>query len=166
MVSLVAEVASRLLDTPLQVVDLLTLVLGRVAVAATVSVPSQREPGIQQQAAKRERTLTVRTQRKPRPLLMQIRMSSCVCACQPDPVGRPSKFATSMSDVYEAHRRRAAEAGLTVPEPLRREATRLAARPTVEEWLARTRRRPSAIEREDVLAALDEIRGEWPRAGR
>ena len=69
-------------------------------------------------------------------------------------------------DVYEALRRRAAEAGLTVPELLRREATRLAARPTVEEWLARTRRRPSSIERDDVLAALDEMRGEWPRAGR
>jgi antitoxin FitA len=69
-------------------------------------------------------------------------------------------------DVYEALRRRAAEAGLTVPELLRREATRLAARPTVEEWLARTRRRPSTIERADVLAALDETRGEWPDAGR
>lgn len=40
-------------------------------------------------------------------------------------------------DVYEALRRRASEAGLTVPELLRREATRLAGCPTVEEWLAR-----------------------------
>ena len=69
-------------------------------------------------------------------------------------------------DVYEALRRRAAEAGLTVPELLRREATRLAARPTVEEWLARTRRRPSHIKRDDVLLALDEMRGEWLRADR
>lgn len=69
-------------------------------------------------------------------------------------------------DVYEALRRRAAEARLTVPELLRREATRLAARPTVEEWLARTRRRPAAISRAEVLAALDESRGEWPDAGR
>lgn len=67
-------------------------------------------------------------------------------------------------DVYEALRRRAAEAGLTVPELLRREATRLATRPTVEEWLRRTRRRPSNIERGEVLAALDESRGEWPDA--
>ena len=65
-------------------------------------------------------------------------------------------------DVYEALRRRAAEAGLTVPDLLRREATRLAARPSVGEWLARTSRRPSHIAREDVLAALDELRGEWP----
>jgi len=69
-------------------------------------------------------------------------------------------------NVYEALRRRAAEAGLTVPELLRREATRLAARPTMEEWLSRTRRRPSGLDRADVLAALDELRGEWPDAGR
>ena len=69
-------------------------------------------------------------------------------------------------ELYEALRRRGAEAGLSVPELLRREATRLAARPTVEEWLARTSRRPSNIERADVLAALDESRGEWPRADR
>ena len=69
-------------------------------------------------------------------------------------------------DVYAALRRRASEAGLSVPELLRREATRLASRPTVEEWLARTRRRPAAIERADVLEALDELRGAWPTAGR
>jgi len=66
-------------------------------------------------------------------------------------------------DVYEALRRRAAEAGVTVPEVLRREATRLAGRPTVAEWLARTARRPSGIDRVEVLAALDESRGPWPQ---
>lgn len=69
-------------------------------------------------------------------------------------------------DVYAALTRRAAEAGLTVPDLLRREAARLAARPTVEEWLARTRRRPSGIGRAEVVAALDELRGPWPDAGR
>jgi antitoxin FitA len=69
-------------------------------------------------------------------------------------------------ELYEALRRRAVEARLSVPELLRREAIRLAARPTVEEWLARTSRRPSRIERADVLDALDESRGEWPRADR
>ena len=68
-------------------------------------------------------------------------------------------------DVYAALARRAAEAGLTVPELLRREAARLATRPTVEEWLARTRRRPSKISRADVLDALDERRGAWSDAG-
>jgi hypothetical protein len=69
-------------------------------------------------------------------------------------------------EVYAALSRRAAEAGITVPDLLRREAARLAARPTVEEWLARTRRRPSGISRADVLAAVDEVRGPWPDAGR
>lgn len=69
-------------------------------------------------------------------------------------------------DVYAALQRRAAEAGLSVPDLLRREAARLASRPTVEEWLARTRRRPSRIERSEIIAALDEQRGPWPDAGR
>jgi hypothetical protein len=69
-------------------------------------------------------------------------------------------------DVYTALARRAAEAGLSVPELLRREATRLAARPTVEEWLARTRRRPSDLTRIEVLEAFDEMRGSWPDADR
>ncbi|MFN8188478.1 MAG: hypothetical protein U0R69_15515 [Gaiellales bacterium] len=69
-------------------------------------------------------------------------------------------------DVYVALSRRAAEAGITVPDLLRREAARLAARPTVEEWLARTRRRPSGIGRAEVVEALDELRGPWPDAGR
>ena len=69
-------------------------------------------------------------------------------------------------EVYAALSRRAAEAGLTVPDLLRREAGRLASRPTVEEWLERTRRRPSTITRAEVLEALDELRGPWPDAGR
>ncbi len=68
-------------------------------------------------------------------------------------------------EVYLALAQRAAEAGLSVPELLRREATRLASRPSVEEWLERTRRRPSAVSRAEVIEALDEIRGEWPHAG-
>ena len=69
-------------------------------------------------------------------------------------------------DVYAALVRRAAEAGLTVPDLLRREAARLAARPTMAEWLARTRRRPSDIGRAEVVDALDELRGPWPDADR
>jgi hypothetical protein len=69
-------------------------------------------------------------------------------------------------DVYNALARRAAEAGLTVPDLLRREAARLASRPTVQEWLARTRRRPSQVTRAEVLEAFDEMRGPWPHAGR
>ncbi len=65
---------------------------------------------------------------------------------------------------YTALVRRAGEEGITVPELLRREATRLAARPSVAQWLARTRRRPSEISTAEVLATLDEWRGEWPDA--
>lgn len=67
-------------------------------------------------------------------------------------------------EVYAALARRAADAGLTVPELLRREVARLASRPSVDEWLERTRRRPSTISRAEVVQALEEIRGEWPDA--
>ena len=69
-------------------------------------------------------------------------------------------------DVYAALVRRAAETGITVPELLRREAARLAARPTVAEWLERTRRRSSGGSESDVVAIMDEWRGEFPDAGR
>ncbi len=69
-------------------------------------------------------------------------------------------------EVYAALVRRAAEEGITVPELLRREAARLAARPSVAEWLRRTRRRSAGVTGPEVVQALDELRGEWPRAGR
>jgi len=68
-------------------------------------------------------------------------------------------------EVYAALARRAAESGVSVPDLLRREATRLAARPTVAEWLARAARRPAAVGRAEVLDALDELRGPWSDAG-
>jgi hypothetical protein len=68
--------------------------------------------------------------------------------------------------VYAGLARRAAEVGVSVPELLRREAARIAARPSLDEWLERTRRRPSGISPEDVVAALDESRGPWPDADR
>jgi hypothetical protein len=67
-------------------------------------------------------------------------------------------------DVYAALVRRAAESGISVPELLRIEASRLASRPTVAAWLARTQRRSAPLERADILAALDEQRGPWPDA--
>jgi len=68
-------------------------------------------------------------------------------------------------DVYAGLARRAAEVGVSVPELLRIEAARLAARPSVEEWLKRTRRRSSPLGRLEVVTALDEQRGSWPNAG-
>ena len=67
-------------------------------------------------------------------------------------------------DVYAALVRRAAESGITVPDLLRREAAKLASRPSIEEWLERTRRRPSTITRTETLEMLDGARGEWPDA--
>jgi plasmid stability protein len=69
-------------------------------------------------------------------------------------------------EVYAALRRRAAEAGISVPDLLRREVGRLARRLTVEEWLERTRRRRSDIEAGAVIDALEEVRGPWPDADR
>ncbi len=69
-------------------------------------------------------------------------------------------------DVYAGLARRAAEAGVSVPELMRAEAVRLATRPSVATWLTRTRRRSSPLGRAEVLAALDELRGPWPDAGR
>ncbi|MGV0742920.1 hypothetical protein [Mycolicibacterium sp. XJ870] len=69
-------------------------------------------------------------------------------------------------DVYAGLVRRAGEEGLTVPELLRREAGRLAARPSIAEWLRRTGRRPSNVSTEEVLTTLDTWRGEWPDARR
>lgn len=68
--------------------------------------------------------------------------------------------------VYAGLVRRAGEEGITVPELLRREAARLAARPSIAEWLRRTGRRPSQISTAEVLTTLDEWRGEWPDARR
>lgn len=69
-------------------------------------------------------------------------------------------------EVYAGLVRRAAEEGITVPELLRREAARLASRPSITQWLSRLRRRPSDVSTAEVLATLDEWRGEWPNAGR
>lgn len=68
--------------------------------------------------------------------------------------------------VYAGLVKRAAQAGVSVPELLRAEATRIASQPSLDEWLERTRRRPSGITREQIIEALDESRGPWPDADR
>lgn len=68
-------------------------------------------------------------------------------------------------DVYRGLQRRAAETGITVPELLRREAARLASRPSVAEWLARTSRSSWDVSNQEVIESLDQIRGPWPDAG-
>lgn len=66
-------------------------------------------------------------------------------------------------EVYAALARRAAEEGISVPELLRSEALRLASRPSMAAWLARTERRSSAVDRPTVIETLDEHRGPWPQ---
>lgn len=61
-------------------------------------------------------------------------------------------------DVYAGLRRRAAEVGVSVPELLRAEATRLASSPTIDAWLDSTRRRSSSVGAAAVVEALDELR--------
>jgi len=69
-------------------------------------------------------------------------------------------------EVYAGLTRRAAETGVSVPELLRVEATRLASRPSVDEWLRRLPRDASSIGRAQIQTVLDEMRGPWPDAGR
>jgi hypothetical protein len=56
-------------------------------------------------------------------------------------------------DVYAALSVRAAEAGMSVPELLRRETTRLASCPSVSEWLERLGRRTSDISSAEMARA-------------
>lgn len=62
-------------------------------------------------------------------------------------------------DVYAALSRQATAAGVSVPELLRRQAAILAARPSITEWVERTRRRTSGLSSADIQAALNETRG-------
>jgi antitoxin FitA len=69
-------------------------------------------------------------------------------------------------EVYAGLQRRAAEDGLSVPELLRREAKRLAARPSMKEWLERVTSRPplTTSTSEEIIRIMDEWRGPWPDA--
>ena len=72
-------------------------------------------------------------------------------------------------EIYTGPERHAAAAGTTVPELLRREATRLAAEPTmarVEEWLEGITRHSTAGSSQDSVHSLDATRGRWPEVAR
>jgi len=68
-------------------------------------------------------------------------------------------------ETYQRLRDRAADAGMSVPEYLKRTAERIASRPTLSEWIERTRTRDDAARSSDPLALLDEVRGPWPTSG-
>ena len=64
-------------------------------------------------------------------------------------------------DVHELLRVRAARAGLSLSEYLRREVSLLARRPTVEEFLARIAARPEVpASAEDIVASIHAERGD------
>lgn len=92
-------------------------------------------------------------------------MMSCESAWYSADMPKTIQIRDVPDEDYAALVRRAAEAGITVPELLRQEVARLAARPTMKEWLDRTRRRSSDITTAEVLETLDEWRGPWPDAG-
>lgn len=69
-------------------------------------------------------------------------------------------------DQYRVLAERAARSGTSVPDLLRREIARITSRPSMEEWLERTRRRApseaSGVTTQQTLDDLDELRGPWP----
>ena len=71
-------------------------------------------------------------------------------------------------DVYAGLVARAGEENITVPELLRREAERLARTPSMSRWLDDCRRatRVSSSTSTATIEDLDDLRGEWPGAGR
>ena len=74
-------------------------------------------------------------------------------------------------DVYAALARLGAETGISVPELLRTEATRLAGtplagQPSMQAWLdSLPRSGTSPLTTDHIVATLDEWRGPWPDAG-
>lgn len=94
------------------------------------------------------------------------RISSCKLACSMASMSKTIQIRDLDDEVYAGLLRHAADAGISVPELLRTEATRLAARPSVSEWLRRTRHRSAPVGRTEILEALDEQRDPWPDADR
>jgi len=93
---------------------------------------------------------------------MRQRMSTCICACYDAGVAKTVQIREIPDETYHRLAQRAAEARVSVPDYLRRLAERDVARPSVAEWLERTRLRGGPERQSDVIQALDEMRGPWP----
>ena len=66
-------------------------------------------------------------------------------------------------DVHAVIRARAAAAGMSMSEYLRSELIDMAARPTVDEWLARIASRPPAgVATQEIVDTIREMRGPIP----
>lgn len=109
--------------------------------------------------------------RRPRRRRVAEVIESCVVACRhaqahdavySGPMGKTVQIRDIPDETYLRLVQRAAESGITVPDLLRREAERLARRPSIAEWLARAQRLGGNGRESDVMEALDEVRGAWP----
>lgn len=65
-------------------------------------------------------------------------------------------------ETYQRLVQRAAETGQSVPDLLRKEAEKLAARLSTREWLDRAERMGGPVRTSDAVELLDEVRGPWP----
>jgi plasmid stability protein len=66
-------------------------------------------------------------------------------------------------DVHAVLRVRAARAGMSMSEYLRSELISMAAKPTVDEWLARLASRPpTGVSTQDIVDVIREMRGPIP----
>lgn len=64
-------------------------------------------------------------------------------------------------ETYRKLTQRAAEARVSVPDYLRCLAERGVSRPSIAEWVERTRVRGGPERTSDVIEALDDLRGVW-----
>lgn len=65
-------------------------------------------------------------------------------------------------DIYRSIQRHALEEGYSVPEYLKRLIVQAASRPSLSEWIRRTKGRRSDVSRDEILSHLEAIRGPWP----
>ena len=96
-------------------------------------------------------------------LLGDDRVRACVHSCS---MAKQIRIRGVDDALHAALVRRAAETGITVPELLRSAASRLVERPSMTEWLERTRSRSIPTSSDRVVEALDELRGPWVDAPR
>lgn len=87
------------------------------------------------------------------------RQPSCTHACYDASVPKTVQIRNIDDDTYSVLSVRAARAGTSVPDLLRREATKYGARPTVEEWLEGLPFGANPqLTAESTVSTLDEIR--------
>lgn len=92
----------------------------------------------------------------------KVDLVSCENACHHANMPKTVQIREIPDETYRKLAERAAKANITVPDYLRRLAERDVARPSVAEWVERTRQRGGPVRQSDAVADFDEIRGPWP----